>query len=254
MFLVILSRIVRELLLPPGCLLVVGGLGLALMGRRPRLGKGLVTASLVLFYLLSIPLVSVPLQQGLESYPPLEPAGARYTGAQAIVVLGGGIEWDHPEFGGAAASPSSLVRVRYAAWLQRLTGLPVLVSGGGGASLQDTEAYAMGLMIHRLGGGQLWMEPRSGNTWQNAANSSEVLDAMGVGTILLVTDALHMERALASFQAQGLTVIPAATGYRKWVTFDRGIMAIVPQGRILAESCHAAKHVLGRLWYALRFY
>ena len=52
--------------------------------------------------------------------------------AQAIVVLGGGLYFDTPEYGGDTVGGSTLERLRYAATIARKTNLPVLVTGGAG--------------------------------------------------------------------------------------------------------------------------
>ena len=57
-------------------------------------------------------------------------AGEEAQRAGAIVVLGGGRYDEAPEYGDDTISLAGLRRVRYAAVLQRRTGLPVLVSGG----------------------------------------------------------------------------------------------------------------------------
>ena len=45
-------------------------------------------------------------------------------------MLGGGVDYGAPEYGGNTVVSSTLVRLRYAARLYRATGKPVLVSGG----------------------------------------------------------------------------------------------------------------------------
>ena len=50
--------------------------------------------------------------------------------AKAVVILGGGVRRNAPEYGGDTLATLTLERVRYGARVARLTGLPVLVSGG----------------------------------------------------------------------------------------------------------------------------
>jgi uncharacterized SAM-binding protein YcdF (DUF218 family) len=47
------------------------------------------------------------------------------------------------------------------------------------------------------------LETRSRNTRENARYSAQLLDARKMHHILLVTSALHMERAMGEFSAQG---------------------------------------------------
>ena len=63
-----------------------------------------------------------------DSPPPVTLAQAR--SAQAIVILGGGVRRNAPEYGGDTVGRLTLDRVRYGAFVARATGLPVLVTGG----------------------------------------------------------------------------------------------------------------------------
>lgn len=107
------------------------------------------------------------------------------TGAQAIVVLGGG--------------PG---REERAAQLQRKTGLPLLASG--------IEAVDMKRKITREWAVPIqWMEENSRSTEENAEFSAKILKQNGVQRILLVTNAIHMLRAQTHFGHQGFEVIAA---------------------------------------------
>ncbi|HAK93275.1 MAG TPA: YdcF family protein, partial [Massilia timonae] len=98
-------------------------------------------------------------------------------------------------------------RLRYAAHLHRRTGLPILVSGGapgpGAMSLADAMAAAL---REDFGVPVRWVEGRSRNTAENAMFSAALLRPEKVGRVLLVTDAMHMERARTVFQRGGLQV------------------------------------------------
>src|SRR5512141_46211 len=122
------KAVVRALVLPPtGCVLVVLA-GLALAARHPRAGRALAAAGAVALLLLSIPVVAAQLTRWLEVAPPFDAAAAR--SAQAVVILGGGVRRDAPDYGGDTLGRLTLERVRYGARIARMTGLPVLVSGG----------------------------------------------------------------------------------------------------------------------------
>src|SRR4030095_2797202 len=91
----------------------------------------------------------------------------RARSAQAIVILGGGTRRDAPEYGGDTLGELTLERVRYGARVARLTGLPVLVTGGsvlGG----ETEAKLMRQSLEaEFSGGVRWAEDRSRNNHDN---------------------------------------------------------------------------------------
>ena len=55
------------------------------------------------------------------------------------------------------------------------------------------------------------VETTSRTTWQNLANAQELLAPVGIQTVLLVSDPLHMRRAMAMASSLGLQAIPAPT-------------------------------------------
>jgi uncharacterized SAM-binding protein YcdF (DUF218 family) len=105
-----------------------------------------------------------------------------------------------------------LERVRYGARLARLTGLPVLVTGGsvyGG----ETEAKLMREVLElELGVPVQWAESRSRTTHENAKYSADILRAAGIDRIVVVAHGVDMARARAEFEDFGLKVTPAPTG------------------------------------------
>ena len=207
----LLKKLLTALALPPAGPLLLAALGLLLIRRRPRLGKSLAWSGLALLWLLATPAVTKPMLATVEDVPPLDIAQAK--GAQAIVVLGGGSYHAAPEYGGDTVSRWSLERIRYAARLQRETGLPLLVSGGaplGGVA----EGRSMRAALEREFGAKVrWVEDASADTRENARLSAPMLREAGVRRILLVTHAWHMQRALGEFAAAGLEIVAAPTGY-----------------------------------------
>jgi uncharacterized SAM-binding protein YcdF (DUF218 family) len=123
----------------------------------------------------------------------------------AIVVLGGGREALAPEYGLSNLSPTSLARLHYGLHLGRLTGVPVMFSGGvgWGASIGAAEAEAAARIAERDYGRPLkWQESESRDTRENAARSLALLQPAGVTQVVLVTHGWHMPRALRAFQVE----------------------------------------------------
>jgi len=210
----LLSKLVASLILPPGSIVVMLALGLAVCRWRPRLGLGLATAALGALYLLSTGAVAGALMAPLERSAVPEPARIAEFAPEAVVVLGGGRRSYAPEFGGETVSSKSLERVRYGARLQRETGLPLAVTGGTVSSDGEPEARLMARVLQEeLGATVRWVEEHSRNTEQNAAFTRRLLEPEGVTRVLLVTHAAHMPRAAASFRAQGLYVLEAPTAF-----------------------------------------
>ena len=245
----LLTNLIASFLLPPLSLLLIGALGLALLRKRPGLGKGLLALSLGLLTVLSLPAVSGRLLGSLEEGALLPPD--HRPPAQAIVVLGGGRYLDSPEYGADTVGWAALERLRYAAVLQRQTGLPILVTGGkpDGGELPEGDIMRR-VLEQEFGVPVRWVEDRSNNTWENAYFSREVLKGSGVQTIYLVTHAWHMPRAKRVFEAAGFRVIPAG------VTFHRaGALSpldFLPDASALEGSSHYIHEIIGLVWYRLK--
>jgi uncharacterized SAM-binding protein YcdF (DUF218 family) len=88
------------------------------------------------------------------------------------------------------------------------------------------------------------LEGLSSNTRQNAQFTADILFPQGINKIILVTSALHMRRAVASFEKQGFTVIPAATDHEVRSRFDW--TSFLPSASALDGSGRAIKEIVGR--------
>ncbi|MGH8671679.1 MAG: YdcF family protein [Burkholderiales bacterium] len=240
-------KILSALLLPPLNLIVLGVAGLALLKRRPVLGKTLLTLTLGLLYLFSTPLFSSALRAGIES----QPLATLDTDAGAIVVLGGGTYPFAPEYGGDTVNRFTLERLRYAARLYAKTGKPILVSGGNPLGYAKSEGAAMREALEGdFGVPVKWVEEHSRNTWENARLSAPLLARAGVKKIYLVTHAWHMTRALSAFENTGLKVIPAGTGFATHT--DVNALDFLPSAMAFSDTYLAMHEALGLLWYKLR--
>ena len=189
------KAVAKTLVLPPIGLLLLALAGLSMRRRFPRAGSIAAWTGVLVLLILSIPTVAGFLVRSLDTSPVFDPAQA--ASAQAIVVLGGGTRRNAPEYGGETLGELSLERVRYGAAVARMTGLPILVSGG---SVLDgeTEAKLMrDALEHEFGIPVRWVEQRSRTTHENALQSAEILRAAGVQHVVLVAHSFDMPRARA---------------------------------------------------------
>lgn len=249
-----LTHTLAEFLRPPGIIVLVLVLGLALAHRWPRTGLGTLISGIVLLYVLSLPVVGAVLMHVAESrYPPLTRTDISARAAGAIVVLGGGRYADAPEYGGDTVGRRTLQRLRYAALLHRLTDLPVLVSGGHPFGSLRSEASLMAETLRDAFQIRVrWIEDHSNTTWENARNSAALLEKKGIYRIYLVTQAVHMARAVTAFKHNGLQVIPAPTGFTTVQGNYPWLLELAPQADALRDSSIAFREELGRIWYRLR--
>lgn len=250
----------KGLLFPPGLFLLLLLLGLVLLRARPALARLLLWTGLVTCYLVSTPYVAGVLTQPLQTYPPLAPAQVvaqvRQSDAAAIVVLSANRYKQGPEYGHDTVGDATLERIRYGAYLHRLTGLPLLVSGG--HVLDSTGESLAAVMANSLrddfGVKQVWLEDRSRTTAENAIFTEHQLKARGIGTVLLVTHAYHMPRAVMIFEKSGLRVVPAPTKVSlKGVREEPLFMQWLPSAFAMQDSYVALHEWVGRGWYWLRY-
>jgi uncharacterized SAM-binding protein YcdF (DUF218 family) len=247
----IFNAAVGALLLPPLNLILLCVLGLWLTRRHPRTGATLSVLSLVLLIALSTRpgamLVVAPLE---KLNAPLSATDVK--NAQAIVVLGAGRISNAPEYGGQDIPSSiALQRLRYAAKLQRETGLPILITGGRPDGSAESEAAIMARTLREdFVVPVRWLEPESNNTAENAQFSAAILRKAGVQRILLVTDAMHMQRARLVFKQTGLTIVAAPTAF---TSAESGTAVdLIPHARWLQYCGYAMHEWLGLAWYRLR--
>jgi uncharacterized SAM-binding protein YcdF (DUF218 family) len=209
-----LRSLLKALALPPTGPLLLAALGLGLQRRHPRTGRALTFAGVLLLLLLSMPAVSVLLLRWVDSSPPLDLSQAKT--AQAIVILGGGTRRSAAEYGGDTLGRLTLERVRYGARVARLTGLPVLVTGGTVRG-SESEAKLMREALEREFGIPVrWAEDRSRNTHENAVRSAEILRVAGIQRVVLVGHSFDMPRAVAEFADVGIECVVAPTGIPDW--------------------------------------
>jgi uncharacterized SAM-binding protein YcdF (DUF218 family) len=219
-----IKALLKALVLPPTGPLLLSAFGLGILNRFPRAGRTFAITGVVVLLVLSVPVVAVALLRSVDVTPPLDLERAK--GAQAVVILGGGIRRNAPEFGGDTLGHLTLERVRYGARVARVTGLPVLVTGGsvfGG----ETEAKLMkNALENEFGVGVRWTEARSRNTHENAVRSAEILRDAGIDRVILVAHAADMRRASAEFAAEGIATINAPIGIG--VPGNGGVLDYVP--------------------------
>ncbi len=238
-----MHALLENFILPPGCLLVFACIGVVFRRRR------LAAWGILGLFVLALPAVSTNLLallgSGLDTH--VDPSAP----PQAIVILSGdqqriatplGITWH--------VGMLTLQREAAGVRLARRTHLPVLVSGGVIRTGAPSLAAMMTQSMEEDFATQVrWAEDRSGDTWQNAANSAAILRAQGIGRIYLVTHAWHMRRALLAFRRAGLSAVPAP------VQIDAGapwtVGALTPNVRAWQEAFWAAHEMFGWVWYAL---
>jgi uncharacterized SAM-binding protein YcdF (DUF218 family) len=205
-----LKALFRALVLPPTGPLLLVAVGLWMIGRFRRGGQIVAWTGVLLLLALSTPMVAFQLLTLVDASPPLDVERAR--SAQAIVILGGGIRRDAPEYGGDTLGHLTLERVRYGARVARVVHLPILVTGGSVFGGEPEAKLMRAALEGEFGMSVRWVETRSRNTHENAVRSAEILGAEHINRIVLVAHSFDMPRARAEFAAQGIEAVLAPTG------------------------------------------
>ena len=246
----ILKPLLTSMAMPPLALLLLALLGLLLAFRKKRGGLALATVALLALWLLSCHGMAVWLaRHALPQFPAVSAAQLKSGKVQAIVILGGGLLPEAPEYGGLPQpSPSTAARLRYGIWLARQSGLPVAFTGGTGwaaVGMQPaSEAEVAGQVALQDYGFKLrWRETASRDTSGNARLLAPLLQKDGVQRIALVTDSWHMARSVDAFERAGLAVTPAPTGFT--LPVESGFLQWLPSPRGLMASQQVLRECLG---------
>ena len=252
-------RVASELVHPfTMAVLAVVVVALVAFSRRWR-GRAAWGATAALLVIVSHPLIARVLVSGLERQAPTWVAATRSpaTGdSTAMVVLSGAMTLGRD--GEPILSDDTLVRTVHAAELYpRVKPRWVVVTGGPtrGAPGAGPIAARMRelLLLLQVPADRILVEGRARTTYENATFTRGLLEPRGVSRTVLVTEALHMPRALAVFRAAGFEVTPAACGYIaagpvSWPG------ALVPNAFATVNIQRATHEWLGLAWYWWRGY
>jgi len=249
----VLARIFEQLILPPGLFFVLLCIGFLLLAKKPWAGRAFLATVMIAFYLLCTPYLAGRLVNLVQTHPALAPDGPVDMAAGAIVILSGDQKVNAPEYASDTVGKNTLLRTRYGAFLQRKTGLPILVSGGllrRGASKSLAQQMADNLR-QDFNAGEVWLEDGSRSTAENAYRSKAFLQEKEIDTVYLVTQAWHMPRAVEIFEKTGLRVIPAPTAFVGIP--DLTLASMLPSAAALSKSRFTLREIAARIWYRLLY-
>ncbi len=268
----LLSKLLPLAVYPLGLALLLQLAGL--LGRRRRWGAWLASAGVALLWLAATPFTSRELIWGLEEQAShLTPTPLPR--ADAVLVLGGGLR--------PALAPRQRVELGEAGD-RLLTGIallrqglaPLLVVSGGrvGFTAGDpapAEAASAVRLARELGvpPGRIVINPGRGpdgprNTAEEAEAIARLARQRGWKSLLLVTSATHLPRALASFERalparSGLRLIPVACDYQLpqrslmgRATATSVLLSLLPSADSLAGTTMALREHIGWIVYRLR--
>ena len=176
--------------------------------------------------------------------------------ADAIVVLGGTLSPPEPAATDANLSAAA-DRLVYATRLYKLGKAPIVLIAGGnvdGTGAANAESVHAAQLLGEWGipASAILTETESINTYENAVYSKLMLDQHGLKTVLLVTSAMHMPRALATFRSAGIEATPAPTDFEASGSGPPGLADWAADPAALAVTTRTLREYVGWLVYRSR--
>lgn len=244
-----LSKVLDLLLAPlTWALLLAAG---AVLLRRRRAAPWLAGAAVAVLWLFSAEPVANELLRWAEAgvRPTLRP-GVVY---DAAIVLGGGIDPAASKGSGEAELNAGGDRIVAGYELFRSGRVRnLLLSAGGPDAGEPVEADWGAALYRRLGvpADRLHLERESRNTRENAERSARIVKDQGWRSLVLVTSAMHMPRAAATFRKAGLEVDLLPVDHRHGPKDGSWL----PRVESLERSTGALRELAGRLVYRVAAY
>lgn len=238
------TKIITAAILPPFNVLILWLFALlfAWFGKK-KLSRFCAFLGIAILYVFSLPYTSQKLHDSLTKEDNLSLSD--YQSAQAIILLGGGLRDSKELSGKLAVSQIALERVRYAAFLQKETGLPLLITGATANGTPEAEVMAKEL-AYFFNVPTRWIEPKARTTKENALLSKQMLEKEQINKVVLVTNQWHMMRAKLLFEQAGFDVLPASVGNGITpVEYGLTLMHFIPQSGALHSNMHALKEWIG---------
>ncbi|ADO44510.1 protein of unknown function DUF218 [Hydrogenobacter thermophilus TK-6] len=228
-----LKKFLSALLLPPG-LFVLALLLISFFERKKRLTYYTSVSLALLIYMLSIEPVKDTLLTPLES----KYSVPEKFQADAIVVLGGG------SYSTGILKEDSMKRLLTALILHKRTGLPIVLSGGA-ENLPDAEIMKSLLVELGVDKRDIITEVRSRDTEENASYVREICQQRNYKSVVLVTSAYHLPRAVFLFKKEGLSVIPYPTDFKRDLRYN--LYSLLPKMSVLNDSVKALREYVALL-------
>lgn len=247
--------IIKQLALPPSSLLLLLLLSIALRKRWPKLAMSSFIIAIGGLYIMCLPITVEYAARALETEAPLMPVQwiNLKQHADAIVVLGGGREVNDPAWQGDQPSLMAMQRLRYAARVAKVSGLPILVTGGLHFGQPPSEAQLMAdSLAQDFAVSARWLEEESRTTWENAQCTAKILHREGIKRVVLVTDAWHMPRSRWSFEQFGFAVVSAPVGFLS-VANGRPLNGWLPESKAIWQNTALLNEAIGAVLYRLSY-
>ena len=239
--------IIKAVSLPPANFVLVILLGFLLRQKFKRLGAGVAVTAILVLYLLSTPFTASRLILALEAEI-ITPSHTVTGRPEVIVIPSAGYSYAGVKKVRADVDAMTLERLRAGVRLHWETGLPILVTGGGEKEGLVPVGTLMAQALRTdFGVNPEWVERRSTTTYENAKFSAQILKKQNISDIYLVSQAWHLPRAVAAFEAAGLSSTPVPSSRHQPARGN--LSTIIPAADALQVSYRVFYEKLGLAWY-----
>jgi uncharacterized SAM-binding protein YcdF (DUF218 family) len=226
--------------------------------KRRRGQKWAALAGALVLYVFSIEPVANALTASLEKPSGKEKLAKKDVVYDAIVLLGGVLDDRSTATHGVPAYNDNIERllVTFDALRTGRAKMAVISGGPVDASRSDTieaRVLAKQLVDWGIAEDRIVVEDQAKNTRENAVLVAGIARTRGWTSLLMVTSAMHVPRALDCFRAVQLDVDVLPVDYRSWDS-KRFSSSWLPRPSFLAESTAVIREAFGRLVYRVQGY
>lgn len=207
----LLNQLSYSLLFPPNAMLVAFVVAVLLfLLRRHVLASFALLSGLLWVIAWSLPVTTLYAGGWLEDRYTFQPKLDSPT-VDAIVVLGGHVQGNRTNWFEPFDKQSVVSRESRAASLYLAARAPLILLSGGAleGNISDTATMARSLRQLGIPPEAIIEETQSQNTQENATLTDQALRSLRKKSVLLVTSALHMPRAMAAFDSTSIRTTPA---------------------------------------------
>lgn len=223
--------------------------------KKPRLGKRCLLAAMLLLIIFGTPFVPDTLIRFLETRYPL-PASVPHV--DAVVVLTGMVDLElsteqRIEFSDSVERIFAGIRM-----MKHGTADWLIIPGGSGDIYDQTTSEAVLLRQFAIEYGvpaeKILVDATSRNTYENAVNTKSLMHERQLSSLILVTTANHLPRAMGCFRKIGLEPIPYPVDYRVPPQPEYHLLKIFPSIAGLRNTTYILHEYIGLLMYKIAGY
>jgi uncharacterized SAM-binding protein YcdF (DUF218 family) len=137
-------------------------------------------------------------------------------------------------------------------------GQKLIIAGGSGDLYDQTVSEAKLLKAFAIDFGmpeeQILIDPSSRNTHENAVNTKSLMEQHNISSIILVTTASHLPRAMGCFKKLEVHPIPYGVDYHSPPSLEYHFSNFIPDVGALRKTSSVIHEYIGLLAYKLAGY